>query len=180
MTYFELEKKFTAIVSEYISKGYVIAPCNTASTTDTNIALTNGNTNIKVMLWVTTVPVSDTDYHAYTMEYKLTVTEYPTMSNLRMMLNGTTLTTETYYEIANGYLGTFEQAIHRYKVHKARINRPRNFKNLETDTYKRIVLPFVRRQPRCKSKTIADIRGISHFNGVYTVYLYNGKTFDLK
>lgn len=43
-----------------------------------------------------------------------------------------------------------------------------------------IVLPFIRRQKECKSKKLSDIIAVKKVKRGYTVFLKNGKHFDLR
>ena len=158
----DIDKLFTLKVSEYISKGYFIH-ANTMGGSqgeEAKVDLYKDKEVIRVLM--------DTKYNNGTQKFIITVGKAPYRKNgysyptdIIWNQNLTPIETLEFYKVDNNYFATEDE----YKViQEKRMNRVGNHNN---DTYKqfddrakKIVLPFMKRQPKCKSVKLKDIQTV--------------------
>ena len=72
------------------------------------------------------------------------------------------ITTEEFYQIGRrgNWYGTKEEAVAQQDKAMERLDLEKGGKDITSEAAARIVLPFIRRQPRCKSVTVGDIEKI--------------------
>ena len=196
----DIEAIFTEKVNEYIQKGYVFSPATMSGHQGEigKVDLRNDSEIVRVLL------ISERDYHADTKAVVLTVgrverkerrghefdTMAPTIWNNKLDV----IEQRTFYMISErAEVFTEDLAEHEAVVKKqnARMHErySRKTKRFTSDAMRKAVLPFVRRQDKCKRMKLSDIEAIAKVErGMfgedrerydYRVELTNGKTFRL-
>ena len=196
----DIEAIFTEKVNEYIQKGYVFSPATMSGHQGEigKVDLRNGNEIVRVLL------TSERDYRADTKAVLLTVgrverkerkgyefdTMAPTIWNNKLDV----IEQRTFYMISDKD-EVFTEDPDEYeavaKKQNARMHErySRKTKRFTSDAMRKAVLPFVRRQDKCKRMKLSDIKAIAKVErGMfgedrerydYRVELTNGKTFKL-
>ena len=168
----DIEKIFSDVVLDYMNNGYHIN-MNTMSGTQGEIAkvdLTNGKEVIRIMLdsdysWNDDVCCS---FNSIVLTVgrntnKLCDDRHDIIWNHDLDIINQTI----YYQIGKNekYFGTKDDAINAKEKHRARVatwgkNYYNTIKIYNDDKVKAIVLPFIKRQYKCKSATIKDIESV--------------------
>jgi len=174
MKFAEINKKYTEKVASYMAMGYTI---NTATMSGSqgeiaHIDLTNGKEIIRVMLESKSEHEIDREKEKW---YSFDVTQivvgrctdkvtpnsddtWQTLWNSHLEI----ISCEKFYKIGrNGFYGTKEESMNQQKKHieRYRANHIKNEK-VFSDSAKEIVLPFMKRQPKCKSIKVSDIENV--------------------
>lgn len=174
----EIEKIYSDIIADYFNKGYYIN-MNTMNGSQLNeiakIDLTNGKEVLRVMLCGSNTD-RDNEYN-YDLHYISIVigrnTDKLCGNRSDIIWNNylEILSEQRFYEIGirgdRKFFGTKEEAIAAKKKHYDRIKGDidywgRNWVTL-SDKAKVIVLPFVKRQYKCKSVTLKDIKEVKKY-----------------
>ena len=186
MKFAEINARFTEKVAEYMAKGYTI---NTATMNGSQgelgkVDLTNGREIIRVLLDDFGTPCTRIEHRFYSFDgVKLIVgrvtddvipnsqSTWQTVWNNRLEV----LYREEYYQIGREKRGgvkwygskveAMAQQDKQWKRYKARdvgdrIELP--------EAFREVVLPFVRRQPRCKSVRISEIKRVTKVLAYHT------------
>jgi len=176
MKFESINKKFTAAVAEWMAKGYYI---NTATMSGSQgetgkVDLTNGKEIIRILL----DDFHDTDWKAHhdfeglqlivgRVTDKVIPNSPDRMGNTVWNQNLEILSCEKFYQIGrysrNGqWYGSEDEAIAQQdKMWERYDNRDDRDERTELDERaKAIVLPFVKRQPKCKGVKLADITAV--------------------
>ncbi|MCQ2050456.1 MAG: hypothetical protein MJZ22_05605 [Candidatus Saccharibacteria bacterium] len=187
MKQIDINKKFTEIVSEYLAKGMVFSDSMKGCQTNEviKVDLTDGKDIFRVRIadeiW------SDEDDYGHEVT-KIYVERFDADCK-RTLWNGDgeQIAEYVYFQLGFDYFTTKEEAlagtekrIERYQ--RKRRNKLDAFKALDitSDKAKAIVISAIKRQPRCKTKTIKDIDYVEKTeNGKYAVRLSNGSTYIL-
>lgn len=173
MKFAEINRKFTETVAEWIGKGYTI---NTATMSGSQgeiakIDLTNGSEIIRVLLKGAGHPITVINDRYYSFDIvELTVGRVTDSVNPNSPDTWATvwnnnleiISSEEFYEIGRNrhekWYGTKEEAIAQqdknWERHEARTVSERTELLLLGAA---IVLPFVKRQPKCKSVRLGEI-----------------------
>lgn len=185
MNYKEIDMKFSETVAEWMAKGYII---NTGtmngigSEEKTKVDLTNGKEIIRVLLSdrvevdaenllsccdgytliVGRVPNVPKDYKPHTCK------NFGNPWNHKLII----LSSESFYKIGAEWFGTKEEAIAACELGRARRKARMVIADKMSDEWKEkaksAVLPFVKRQPGCKTATLKDIKSVRKYT--YTNY----------
>lgn len=205
MTYEMINRRFTDTVTEWIAKGYHI---NTASMGGSqgevaHIDLTDGREIIRIVLKV---------FCDYSLE------EYFTGEGLELIVgrcadrvqpdSGNTwgtiwnnnldpITSEQYYQIGREkrkgekWYGTREDAVNQSNKHFERYKAREGHGSCREELpekAKAIVLPYIKRQPKCSSMTLSRIASVekvteTDYNGSFRIYFeittVKGRTFRI-
>ena len=186
MKFAEINAKFTATVAEWMAKGYSINTTTMAGSQGElgKIDLTDGKEIIRVLLDEFGSPCVKIDNRYYHLEgAKLIVgrvkdniqpnvpSTYNTVWNNRLDV----ISCEEFYEIGrakrNGqkWYGTKDQAIAQQDIEWNRYLARHTEDHIELpEAAKEIVLPFVRRQPKCKSIRLSEISKVTKVLGYHT------------
>lgn len=162
MKYNDIMKKFTDKIAEYINKGYILDCKNMRSLggrEEAKLDLTNGKETIRVYLESDSkCDYDDEDkYSFFSCHYLiLTVGKIPTSF---IWTNLEVISREEFYLIGGkDFYGSEEDArkaqrksIERYYARN--VDKTKRF----SEEAKKVVLPFVRRQPKCKTVKLSDI-----------------------
>lgn len=184
MNYKAIDVKFSETVAEWMAKGYVIntgTMSGFGSREQTKIDLTNGKEIIRVLLSNdvdTDSEESDDCYISYS-GYSLIVGRVPnvpkeykphTCRNFGSPWNHELeiLSRENFYRISAKYdgewFGTKEEAAESAKLHRTRVRARMVNTDKMSDEWaekaKSAILPFVKRQPGCKTATLKDIKSV--------------------
>lgn len=206
MKFEQINKRFTETVAEWMAKGYTF---NTATMDGhqgeiAKVDLTDGKEIIRINLATDSEPWFRVGEKGYKLEgVQLTVgritdritpnssSTWDTAWTSRMEI----LTSETFYEIGRGsrdgskWYGSRAEAMaqqdKQWERYKARFTEKRTEM---TGRAFAIVLPYIRRQPRCKSVALSEIekvtkvRSESRSGRKFTQYLVTarGKTYQLQ
>lgn len=207
MKFESINRKFTEKVVEYITKGYII---NTASMSGSQgetgkVDLTDGKEIIRILLddiHETCAKVNNNFYSFSGLAIivgRVTDDVQPNSSNTwntAWNQHLEVLSEERFYLIGHRsndskWYGTREEAIAQQDKHYARSAAREIYINHEfSDAAKAAVLPFVKRQPKCKSVRLSDITSVKkiiHYsrfdnNAVSVGYkvVAKGQTFNLR
>lgn len=179
MLFAEINRKFTEAVADLMARGYVI---NTATMGGSQgevgkVDLTDGKEIIRVVLDNFGTPVVRIEGRFYRMEgLKLIVGRVtdqvtPNSQNAwQTVWNGNleVISEDVFYEIGrehrdgSKWYGTREEAITQQDKEAERYRTRYIEKQQEfPDAAREIVLPFIRRQPRCKSVRLSEIEKIT-------------------
>lgn len=179
MKFETINRKFTETVAEWMAKGYTI---NTATMGGSQgeigkIDLTNGKEIIRVLLDNFGRPcekIGDRYYNLNGVELitgRVTDNVIPNSPDTWSHIwnqNLEILNSEKFYEIGRAYnsndkwYGTMEEAIAQQdKAHARYSVRHIPEDNAVNGAAKEIVLPFIRRQPKCKSVKASEIESIT-------------------
>lgn len=191
MRHEDIETIFSAKVAELIANGYRIN-ASTMGGSQGEIAkvdLRRGKEILRILLHH--YPVRDEDhlnYEAVTLTVGRNtdrVLESHPFSSYDTIWNQNLEPVEerTFYRIdtdADYFSEDREEIRAQVRVRYARWNARRSA-NAELNLTKaqKIVLPFIRRQPGCKSKKESDIQRVGKAQSGYAIHLTNGKTFWL-
>ena len=170
MKFAEINKKFTAKVAEYIAQGWTInaGTMNGSQGEIAKVDMTNGKDIIRVML--------DTDYAHERIgdrfycfdkvqlivgrpEMPIRVNEsrdYDTIWNNHLDV----IYCEEFYKIGRGrpdWYGTKEETMAAQDKHLDRYMAAQESREELPDKAKAIILPLIRRMPKCKSVTLREI-----------------------
>lgn len=168
----DIEKIYTDIINDYINKGYRINT-NTMNGSQGEIAkvdLTNGKEVIRIFLdsnykW-------DDELHYSFDSIVLTIGRctdklYNSRMDIIWNQNLDIISQTIYYEIGSDhkYYGTKQEAIKAKELHRKRMRSwgrdAYSMRMIYTDNKrKEIVLPFIKKQYKCKSTTIKDIESV--------------------
>lgn len=190
MKLYEINKRYTEIVMEYINNGYYFNT-TTMSGSQGEIAhsdLTDGKTIVRIVM------DDFNDYRTYSQGIRIIVgkcadectkpndTRQGTIWNSELEI----ISSETFYQIGREnrsggkFYGTEEEATAALqKIHERNKARRENDIHEFTDKAKAIVISYIRRQPKCKSAKIADIGRVYKISNAYYVTA-KGKTYRLK
>lgn len=179
MNYKAIDMKFSETVAEWMAKGYVI---NTGtmngigSEEKTKVDLTNGKEIIRVLLSDRVEVDSDAeDFLSCCDGYTLIVGRVPnvpkdykphTCKNFGSPWNHKliVLSSESFYKIGAEWFGTKEEAIAARELNITRKRARRiiasKMSNEWEEKAKVAVLPYVKRQPGCKTATLKDIKSV--------------------
>lgn len=173
----EIEKIYSDIIADYLNKGYYIN-MNTMSGSQLDeiakIDLTNGKEVLRVMLCGSNTD-RDNEYNYYLQYISIIIGRntdklYNNHGDIIWNNHLEILSEQRFYEIGDRndrrFFGTKEEAIAAKKKHYSRV------KGIEycggcwvelPNKAKSIVLPFVKRQYKCKSVTLKDIEGVKKY-----------------
>ena len=172
MTYKDINVRFSEKVSEYISKGYCINSA-TMSGSQGEIAkvdVTNGKEIIRIYLVSTYLGFKAPSSSCLKLVVgRCTDKVMPNWSNSHHSIiwcdNLEVISEDIFYcvnEYRLGWYSTKEEAETAKAVRFARRNAQFCFRdNTFPESAKRIVLPFLRKQPRCKTMKLSDITSVS-------------------
>ena len=176
MTKKQICELFTKKVTEYIGKGYVISPESFSGSDGTSrVDLVNGNSFIRIYMTEEIEHTNASDYFSgkdilviRVCEKKLNAREekYIYIQNI-VWTKDLEVLEETKFYIVNKYGrgNTYYSTVEEYATIAEKIaeRRKRNYVNFGTtyinlpDSAKKVVLSFIRRQPKCKSVKVSDI-----------------------
>lgn len=170
MKFAEINKKFTAKVAEYIAQGWTInaGTMNGSQGEIAKVDMTNGKDIIRVML--------DTDYaherigdRFYCFDKVQLIVgrpdrpirvnesrDYDTIWNNHLGV----IYCEEFYKIGRGrpdWYGTKEETMAAQDKHLDRYMAAQESREQMPDKAKAIILPLIRRMPKCKSVTLREI-----------------------
>lgn len=168
----QIEMIFTDKVTNYLNDGYVfLTRTLNSSYSDCagSIELYKDNQIVKVGLYTSREHFYD-DEILNISTYKMKM-ENPSVNNKSVWLEDMTLIEQdVYYKIADNYYLTSNEYFETKEVRKAKKTERMKYYSFRRygsnewivmdDRAKKIVLPFVQRQPRCKSKKISDINRV--------------------
>lgn len=170
MKFAEINKKFTAKVAEYIMQGWTInaGTMNGSQGEIAKVDLTNGKEVVRVMLGTdytherigdrfycfdkVQLIVGRPDSHIRVNESR----DYDTIWNNRLDV----IYCEEFYKIGRGrpdWYGTKEETMAAQDKNLDRYMARQESKEELPDKAKAIILPLIRRMPKCKSVTIREI-----------------------
>lgn len=206
MKFESINKKYTEAVAAWMAKGFII---NTATMGGSqgevaHVDLTDGKEIIRVLLGNICVPCERIENRFYHLDGlslivgRVTDQITPNSPNTWQTLWNNHLeivSEERFYEIGrqhrdgSKWYGTKEEAIAQQDKNAARY-RARFMHNHYTlsESAKAIVLPFVKRQPKCRSVKLSEIEAVTHHDitsrtgkryGQYTVKV-RGNSFQVK
>ena len=179
MKFEQINRKFTEAVADLIAKGYVI---NTATMSGSQgevgkVDLTDGKEIIRVVLDNFGKPVvrlNDKFYRLEGLELivgRVTDQVIPNSQDTWQTAwtrNLEVLSSEVFYEIGrqhrdgSKWYGTREQAIDQQNKEAERYRARYTEKKQEfSETAREVVLPFIRRQPKCKSVRLSEIEKVT-------------------
>lgn len=178
----EIDRLFTEKVKAYLSKGYEIhtGTMNGSQGEIAKVDLTNGDEVIRILL-----------EHAFSLKGNPVAVKVGRNTG---SLRGSTwdsiwnhklevLEEATFYKIADNYYVAPEEYEAIYEKHWTRMKLAERKNVIELgEAAKEIVLPFVRRQPKCKSVKLRDIERVCKSvrkDGVTYSVTVKGKTFRL-
>lgn len=173
MKFEQINRRFTEKVAELLSQGYIMNATTMGGSQGeiAKVDLTDGNKIVRVML-STEHDWERVDDRFYTFD-KVILTIGTNTDNVR--IHGSDrfcdtiwnnhlidVTTEEFYQIGRrgNWYGTKEEAIAQQDKAMERMGLDNISKDITSEAAARIVLPFIRRQPRCKSVNISDIQKI--------------------
>lgn len=194
----EIEKIYSDIIADYFNKGYYIN-MNTMSGSQLNeiakIDLTNGKEVLRIMLYGSNTD-RDNEYNYYLHYISIVIGRntdklYNNHGDIIWNNHLEILSEQRFYEIGDRndskFFGTKEEAIAAKKKHYSRV------KGIDycggywvelPNKAKSIVLPFVKRQYKCKSVTLKDIEGVKKYinrKGEVEYYVYaRGKGYKMR
>lgn len=182
----DIEKRFTEITSEYIAKGFTFSQTMSGHQGEImKVDLTDGNKIIRVRLDRLSEHSDDYMYNYYGVELIVESFEMPKyIDTFTTPWNGrgTEIFRAAYYSFSGRdrdentfYTADKDEIKAAQDKHYARHEAKRvSDKELNNDAAKKIVLSWLNRQPKCKSKRLSDINRIVKRNsGVYAIYLNN-------
>lgn len=206
MKYESINRRYTEVVAEWMAKGYTI---NTATMSGSQgevakIDLTNGQEIIRILLEPTGRPITRIGERCYNFDSlhlavcraqdQIPANSGSTWATIwRNRLD--TIYSEDYYQIGrehrNGekWYGTRDEAIAQQDKQWERYCATASNRDHDLpEEAKRIVLPFLRRQPKCKSVQLSDVesvtkRSFERRDGTcYSKYIVTarGKTYTLQ
>jgi len=204
MKFETINRKFTEKVAEYMARGYII---NTSTLGGhqgeiAKVDLTNGTEIVRILLnSVSACDAKNNDYHHFEIVRLLVgrvtdraIPNSPNQWNTIWNDNLDTLHVEDFFEIGhqqrNGdkWYGTRAEAVAQQNKQRERRRATWEASGEPlSEAAKEIVLPFVRRQPRCKSVKCSEIESITkhHIESrtgkryvKYTIKV-RGQVFDL-
>lgn len=202
MKFVDINRKFTEAVTEWIGKGYIINSATMGGSQGeiSKVDLTNGSEIIRVLLNSTGHPITKIEDRFYSFDIvELTVgrvtdqivpnspSVWDTVWNEHLEV----ISSEEFYEIGRNrrekWYGTKAEAIAQQDKNWERSEARKVSERTELDAAA-IVLPFVKRQQRCKSVKLHEITKVTktiHHNvfddGVHVNYAVEvrGATYRL-
>ena len=184
----DIEKAFTEKVQEYLMKGYRFYSEGMRGSQGeiAKVVLTDDKELIIIYL--------EEDYSTLS-EWRhslvLFVEKQPCTKYIVWLHTGTILEKTIWHDLSDGegryYLNSECPKVNEIlaiKQQRRELNRNlHNTKDIEftSDEAKKVILPLVRRQPKCKSKTVKDIIKIYRVvkSKLYVVHFKNGQTLCL-
>ena len=173
MKFEQINRRFTEKVAELLSQGYIMNSTTMGGSQGeiAKVDLTDGKKIVRVML------STEHDWERigdrfYTFD-KVILTVGVNTDKVR--IHGSDrfcdtiwnqhladITTEEFYQIGRrgNWYGTKEEAVAQQDKTMERLDLEKGGKDITSEAAARIVLPFIRRQPRCKSVTVGDIEKI--------------------
>ena len=173
MKFEQINRRFTEKVADLLSQGYIMNATTMGGSQGeiAKVDLTDGKKIIRVML------STEHDWERigdrfYTFD-KVILTIGTNTDKVR--IHGSDrfcdtiwnqhladITTEEFYQIGRrgNWYGTKEEAVAQQDKAMERLDFEKGGKDITSEAAARIVLPFIRRQPRCKSVTVGDIEKI--------------------
>lgn len=194
----EIEKIYSDIIADYFNKGYYIN-MNTMNGSQLNeiakIDLTNGKEVLRVMLCGSNTD-RDNEYNYYLDYISIVIGRntdklYNNHGDIIWNNHLEILSEQRFYEIGDRndrrFFGTKEEAIAAKKKHYSRVKGidycGGYWVNISNNKAKSIVLPFVKRQYKCKSVTLKDIEAVKKYinrKGEVEYYVYaRGKGYKM-
>lgn len=189
----EINKRYTEIVMEYMNNGYYFNTTTMSGSQGeiTHTDLTNGETIIRIVM------DKFHDFERYTDGIEIIVGKctdervkpntgdsWSTIWNNRLEI----ISSEKFYQIGrenrsgDKFYGTEEEANEAMKkVHERYEARRSSSKQEFSDNAKKIVLSFVKKQPKCKSVKLADIESVYKITSSNEYFVKaKGKTYKLR
>lgn len=174
----EIEKIYSDIIADYFNKGYYIN-MNTMSGSQLNeiakIDLTNGKEVLRVMLCGSNTD-RDNEYNYYLDYISIVIGRntdklYNNHGDIIWNNHLEILSEQKFYEIGDRndrrFFGTKEEALAAKKKHYSRVKGIDYcggcWVNISNNKARSIVLPFVKRQYKCKSVTLKDIEAVKKY-----------------
>lgn len=194
----EIEKIYSGIIADYLNKGYYIN-MNTMSGSQLNeiakIDLTNGKEVLRVMLCGSNTD-RDNEYNYYLHYISIIIGRntdklYNNHGDIIWNNHLEILSEQRFYEIGDRndrrFFGTKEEALAARKKHYSRV-KGINYCGgcwVELSNKARsIVLPFVKRQYKCKSVTLKDIKEVKKYisdKGTVEYYVFaKGNSYKMR
>lgn len=195
MRHEEIEAIFTAKVAELIAAGYVIN-ASTMSGSQGEIAkidLKKGDEILRVML--EKKPFAEIDgmigrgfdsvvltvgRNTEPVNPKRFFDSFTTIWNNRLEV----IEQRVFYRLnsdSDYFSEDLDEIRAQFDLHMARYRARKEAKNaLDLNSVGPVVLPFVRRQPGCKTKKESDIDGVVKVKNGYEIFMKNGKRISLK
>ncbi len=183
MFYKDLNKRFTEIVTEYMMKGYYM---NTSTMRGSQgeiskVDLTDGKEIIRVLV------EQFNEYGAEVYEgIQITVGRVQKSAGVTPNTTGwlntiwndhlEVISFERFYQVGiknrngNAYYGTREESREAMRLQSKR-RKAREVSETRDlpESAKAIVLPYVRRQPKCSRKKVSDITNVYHYKNGYKI-----------
>lgn len=175
MKFAEINRKFTEAVTEWIGKGYIInsASMNGSQGEYAKVDLTDGREIIRVLLNCASHPVTRIDGRYYSFDIveltvgRVTDNVKPNSSDTWATVwnqNLEIISSEEFYEIGRSrrekWYGTKAEAIAQQDKSWERA-KARNVSQCTEFDAAAVVLPFVKRQPKCKSVRLHEITKVT-------------------
>ena len=200
MKQIDINKRFTEILSDYISKGYRVN-AGTMSGTQGELAkvdFTDGNELIRVRMGNNLVKVQD-ERHCYSLKaMEITVGKYPEASKKKYLIDDNDsirsvfdsdfemIHEEKFYESNTGwrgnfnYYGTYDEAVAARAKHcnRLRESADSSYRHLDSTKSKKIALKILQKKKGYKSTRLKDIDSVRIYNNRddckrYEVKLHN-------
>lgn len=159
MIYKEIEAIYTKKVAEYIAKGYIINTCTMPGHQGeiAKVDFRKGKEVIRVLFTEDSWNTFDTFVILVGRSTETcTNHRYDTIWNNRLEI----IERIEFFKVTEGYaaetIEEFKSIIN--KQYDRRNKRYRANRTVMSDAAKNIVLPFIKRQPRCKSCKVSDIK----------------------
>lgn len=187
----EINKRYTEIVMEYMTNGYYFntTTMNGSQGEIAHTDLTDGETIIRIVM------DNFRDWESQTEGIEIIVGKCTDESVKPNCKNGhntiwnnrlEVIRSEKFYQVGrenrsgDKFYGTEEEACKAMEKSYARYDTRRNSNKQElSENAKKIVLSFIKRQPKCKSVKLADIENVYKTNATYYVKA-KGNTYKLK
>ena len=181
MKYDDICKRYTEIVADYLTKGYMINVKTMRGMQSNEVAkvdVTDGKEYIRVLLENFNEYNSDRKLGEIFISYNITRIKVGRIKNSEAWTIWNNeldvIFTEDFYRIGgekDDYFGTKEEREEQAKIHWKRMLAIRDSDyEILPESAKNIVLPFMRRQPKCKSIKVTDIERVVKDDGRYCVY----------
>jgi len=189
MLYKEINKRFTEIVVEYMAKGYYI---NTASQSGSQgeiakVDVTDGKEIIRILIdnfnsWDDNTSLEGIEIVVGKVAENDRVTPNSTRTWGTIWNNHLeVISEEKFYQVGrenrcgSKNYGTHDEAVEAQdkRYDRYRMNRQSDGEHIFSQTVHSAVLPFVKRQPKCKTARLADIEKV--YSVVNTSRFSNGK-----
>lgn len=180
MKYADICKRYTEIIANYLARGYMINVKTMRGMQSNEVAkvdVTNGKEYIRVLMENVHEYNSDRKLGEIFISYDITRITVGRIKNSEAWTIWNdeldVIFTEDFYRIGekDDFFGTKEQREEQAKIHWKRKHTigVTDYAELP-ESAKNIVLPFMRRQPKCKSIKVTDIQRVVKDDGRYCVY----------